>query len=177
MAMSGGVDSSVTLIKIKEQGYNPIGITMKLWEYKHVGGNTLQDNNCCAVESINNAKLVCERLEVPHYTIDFTEDFKEHVIENFVDEYIAGRTPNPCVRCNSYVKWDTFIKQADKLGAKYIIVQPYFLAPGRHWHEHIPQLASASAANHPHTSCVVTAPLGIHSAMLQIIADRIDQSL
>ena len=62
-------------------------------------------------------------------------------------------------------------------GAKYIIVHPYFLAPGRHWHEHIPQLASAAAASHPQTSCVVTAPLGIHSAMLQIIADRIDQSL
>ena len=62
-------------------------------------------------------------------------------------------------------------------GAKYIIVHPYFLAPGRHWHEHIPGLASAAAANHPHTSCVVTAPLGIHRAMLQIIADRIDQSL
>ena len=125
VAMSGGVDSSVTLIKIKEQGYNPIGITMKLWEYKHVGGNNLQDNNCCAVESINNAKLVCERLGVPHYTIDFTDDFKEHVIENFVDEYIAGRTPNPCVRCNSYVNWDTFIKQADKLGAKYIATGHY----------------------------------------------------
>ena len=75
VAMSGGVDSSVTLLKIIEMGYEAIGITMKLWEYKTVGGNNLQDNNCCAVESINNAKLVCERLEVPHYTIDFTEDF------------------------------------------------------------------------------------------------------
>ena len=125
LAMSGGVDSSVTLLKIIEAGYDPIGVTMKLWEYKNVGGNTLQDNNCCAVESINNAKLVCERLGVPHYTIDFTEDFKENVIENFVDEYIAGRTPNPCVRCNSYVKWDTFIHQADKLNAKYIATGHY----------------------------------------------------
>ena len=125
VAMSGGVDSSVTLLKIIEMGYEPIGITMKLWEYKNVGGHNLQDNNCCAVESINNAKLVCDRLGVPHYTIDFTEDFKENVIENFVDEYISGRTPNPCVRCNSYVKWDTFIKQADKLGAKYIATGHY----------------------------------------------------
>ena len=125
VAMSGGVDSSVTLLKILEMGYDPIGITMKLWEYKNVGGNKLEDNNCCAVESINNAKLVCENLGVPHYTIDFTEDFKENVIENFVDEYIAGRTPNPCVRCNSYVKWDTFIKQADKLGAQYIATGHY----------------------------------------------------
>jgi len=125
VAMSGGVDSSVTLLKVIESGHKPIGITMKLWEYKHVGGNNLQNNNCCAIESINNAKLVCERLNVPHYTVDFTEDFKEKVVENFVSEYKSGRTPNPCVRCNSYVKWDTFIKQADKLGAEYIATGHY----------------------------------------------------
>jgi len=125
VAMSGGVDSSVTLIKVLEMGHEAIGITMKLWEYKHVGGNNLQDNNCCAVESINNAKLVCDRLGVPHYTVDFTEDFKEKVVEDFVSEYQLGRTPNPCVRCNSYVKWDTFINQADKLGAKYIATGHY----------------------------------------------------
>ena len=125
VAMSGGVDSAVALLKIIDMGYNAIGVTMKLWEYKQVGGNFLKDNNCCAVESINNAKLVCERLGVPHYTIDFTEDFKEKVIDNFVDEYLSGRTPNPCVRCNSYVKWDTFIEQADKLGAKYIATGHY----------------------------------------------------
>jgi len=125
VAMSGGVDSSVTLIKVLEMGHEAIGITMKLWEYKYVGGNNLQDNNCCAVESINNAKLVCERLGVPHYTVDFTEDFKEKVVEDFVSEYKLGRTPNPCVRCNSYVKWDTFINQADKLGAKYIATGHY----------------------------------------------------
>ena len=125
VAMSGGVDSAVALLKIIEMGYNAIGVTMKLWEYKQVGGNILKDTNCCAVESINNAKLVCERLGVPHYTIDFTEDFKEKVIDNFVDEYLSGRTPNPCVRCNSYVKWDTFIEQADKLGATYIATGHY----------------------------------------------------
>ena len=125
VAMSGGVDSAVALLKIIESGYDAIGVTMKLWEYKNVGGNTLKDTNCCAIESINNAKLVCERMGVPHYTIDFTKDFKEKVIDNFVDEYLEGRTPNPCVRCNSYVKWDTFIDQADKLGAKYIATGHY----------------------------------------------------
>ena len=125
VAMSGGVDSSATLLKILKMGHEAIGITMKLWEYKFTGGNNLQDNNCCAIESINNAKLVCDRLGVPHYTVDFTEDFKEKVVENFVSEYKAGRTPNPCVRCNSYVKWDTFIKQADKLGAEYIATGHY----------------------------------------------------
>mgnify|MGYP001166901429 FL=1 len=125
VAMSGGVDSAVALLKIIEMGYKAIGVTMKLWEYNNVGGNVLKENNCCAIESINNAKLVCERLEVPHYTIDFTEDFENKVINNFVDEYLSGRTPNPCVRCNSYVKWDTFINQADKLGAKYIATGHY----------------------------------------------------
>ena len=125
VAMSGGVDSSVTLLKVIEMGHEAIGITMKLWEYSVVGGNNLQDNNCCAVESINNAKLVCDRMGVPHYTIDFTEDFREKVVENFVSEYKKGRTPNPCVRCNSYVKWDTFIEQANKLGAEYIATGHY----------------------------------------------------
>jgi len=125
VAMSGGVDSSVTLLKIIEMGYEAIGITMKLWEYKTVGGNNLQENNCCAVSSINKAKLVCERMNVPHYTIDFTDSFKKNVVDNFVDEYIDGRTPNPCVRCNSFIKWDTFIEQANVLGAKYIATGHY----------------------------------------------------
>ena len=125
VAMSGGVDSSVTLLKIIEMGYEAIGITMKLWEYNDVGGKNLQENNCCAVSSINKAKLVCERMGVPHYTIDFTDSFKENVVDNFVNEYIAGRTPNPCVRCNSFIKWDTFINQAEILGAKYIATGHY----------------------------------------------------
>ncbi len=125
VAMSGGVDSSVTLLKILEMGYEAVGITMKLWEYSDFGGNNLQDNNCCAVSSINKAKLVCERMGVPHYTIDFTDSFKTNVVENFVDEYIKGRTPNPCVRCNSFIKWDTFIDQADILEAKYIATGHY----------------------------------------------------
>ena len=125
VAMSGGVDSSVTLLKILEMGYEAIGVTMKLWEYSDVGGNNLQENNCCAVSSINKAKLVCDRMGVPHYTIDFTDDFKTNVVENFVDEYIKGRTPNPCVRCNSFIKWDTFINQAEILGADYIATGHY----------------------------------------------------
>tara|TARA_Y100000814_G_C12321680_1_gene398470 strand:+ start:160 stop:1245 length:1086 start_codon:yes stop_codon:yes gene_type:complete len=125
VAMSGGVDSSVTLLRIIEMGYEAIGITMKLWEYKNFGGNNLQENNCCAVSSINKAKLVCERMGVPHYTIDFTDSFKENVVDNFVDEYLNGRTPNPCVRCNSFIKWDTFIEQAEILGAKYIATGHY----------------------------------------------------
>jgi len=125
VAMSGGVDSSVALLKIIEMGYDAIGVTMKLWEYRNVGGNLLNDSNCCSVGAINNAKLVCDRLDIPHYTLDFTDIFQKSVVDNFADEYLKGRTPNPCVRCNSLVKWDAFIDQADKLGAAYIATGHY----------------------------------------------------
>ena len=125
VGMSGGVDSSVALLKIIEQGYDAIGVTMKLWEYKDVSGNLLEDSNCCSVGAINNAKLICDRLNVPHYTLDFTDTFRKMVVDDFANEYLKGRTPNPCVRCNSFVKWDTFIEQADHLGAKYIATGHY----------------------------------------------------
>ena len=125
VAMSGGVDSSVSLLKIIEMGYDAIGVTMKLWEYRNVGGNLLNDSNCCSVGAINNAKLVCDRMDVPHYTLDFTDIFQKTVVDNFADEYLKGRTPNPCVRCNSLVKWDAFIDQADQLGAAYIATGHY----------------------------------------------------
>ena len=124
VAMSGGVDSSVALIKVIESGYKAIGVTMKLWDYGNVGGND-DDNSCCGVEEINGAKLVCDQLGVPHYTIDFQNVFKEKVIDDFADEYLKGRTPNPCVRCNSYVKWDAFIDQANQLGADFIATGHY----------------------------------------------------
>ena len=124
VAMSGGVDSSVALIKVIESGYQAIGVTMKLWDYGNVGGND-DDNSCCGIEEINGAKLVCNQLGVPHYTIDFQDVFKEKVIDDFADEYLKGRTPNPCVRCNSYVKWDAFIEQANQLGADFIATGHY----------------------------------------------------
>ncbi len=123
--MSGGVDSSVALLKIIEMGYDAIGVTMKLWEYRDMGGNLQNDSNCCSIGAINNAKLVCDRMDVPHYTLDFTDVFQKNVVDNFADEYLAGRTPNPCVRCNSFVKWDALFDQADKLGAPYIATGHY----------------------------------------------------
>ena len=123
--MSGGVDSSVALINILNMGYDAIGVTMKLWEYKDVGGNILSDSNCCSTGAINNAKLICDRMGVPHYTLDFTDIFKKSVVDNFANEYLAGRTPNPCVRCNSKVKWGNLIEQANKFGAYYIATGHY----------------------------------------------------
>ena len=125
MAMSGGVDSSVALLKIIEMDYDAIGVTMKLWEYRDVGGNLHNDSNCCSLGAINNAKLVCDRMDVPHYTLDFTDVFQKTVVDNFADEYLKGRTPNPCVRCNSFVKWDALIEQANKLGADFIATGHY----------------------------------------------------
>lgn len=123
--MSGGVDSSVALLKVIQMGYDPIGVTMKLWKYAEVGGNTVSDTNCCSIDSINGAKLVCDRLGVPHYTIDFTGIFQEKVIDDFAAEYLKGRTPNPCVRCNSFVKWEAFFHQAEMLGATKIATGHY----------------------------------------------------
>ena len=125
VAMSGGVDSAVALLKVLEAGYEAIGVTMKLWEYRDVGGQLLGESNCCPLEAINDAREVCVSLGVPHYTLDFQDVFRAQVIDNFVDEYMAGRTPNPCVRCNSYVKWDALIEQADQLGAGKIATGHY----------------------------------------------------
>lgn len=125
VAMSGGVDSSVALLKVLEAGYDAIGVTMKLWEYRDTGGNLLGESTCCPVDAINNARDVCVSNGVPHYTLDFQEVFQQTVIDNFVEEYFRGRTPNPCVRCNSYVKWDALLRQADQLGAHIIATGHY----------------------------------------------------
>ena len=125
VAMSGGVDSSTALYRILEQGYDAIGVTMKLWEYQAVGGNPGKHVSCCSLESFNNAKLVCEQLNVPHYTLDHQLAFRNTVVDNFVDEYFNGRTPNPCVRCNIFLKWGTLLEQAQRLGADLIATGHY----------------------------------------------------
>ncbi len=124
VAMSGGVDSSVALLKVLEAGHQAIGVTMKLWAYRDMGGVT-RESGCCPLEAINDAREVCVSLGVPHYTLDFQDVFRAQVVDNFVDEYLAGRTPNPCIRCNSLIKWDALIKQADQLGAGKIATGHY----------------------------------------------------
>ncbi len=125
VAMSGGVDSSVALLLLQRQGYNVAGATMKLWDYGDVGGDVQRTGGCCDLESIGNARAVCETLGVPHYVIDFTGPFRETVIENFVSEYFAGRTPNPCVLCNSRIKWEMFLKRAREIGCDAIATGHY----------------------------------------------------
>ena len=123
--MSGGVDSSVVAGILAGEGYDLIGITMKTYRYEDVGGNVGNESSCCSLDGINDARAVAAKLGFPHYVLDFSERFGFEVIENFVDEYLAGRTPNPCVICNRKIKWEELIKKADALGADYIATGHY----------------------------------------------------
>lgn len=125
VAMSGGVDSSVAAAILADQGYDLIGITIKTYRYEDVGGNTGNESSCCSLDGINDARAVASRLGFPHYVLDFSETFGLEVIENFVDEYLQGRTPNPCVICNRKIKWEELIAKADALGADYIATGHY----------------------------------------------------
>jgi len=125
VAMSGGVDSSVAIAKLKEEGYETIGITLKLWENTNLETGKKENSLCNSTEAINAAKMICDRLGVHHYTINHIDSFKTHVVDNFINEYMDGRTPNPCVKCNSYVKWGNLIEQANKFGAYYIATGHY----------------------------------------------------
>jgi len=125
VAMSGGVDSSVAALLLMEQGYNCIGVTMKLWDYQTVGGNLNHDSGCCSLDSINDARMVCGKLGIPHYVLNFSREFESAVVNNFVNEYIEGRTPNPCVQCNIKIKWESLLEKAEELGADYVATGHY----------------------------------------------------
>src|SRR4030065_13849 len=125
VAMSGGGDSSLTALLLKEQGYNVVGVTLKLWDYDEVGGNVHRESVCCSLEMINNARAVCQQIGSPHYVLDFKEEFKRQVIQNFVDEYKKGRTPYPCIICNRQVKWKDLWEKVSSLGARVIATRHY----------------------------------------------------
>jgi len=125
VGMSGGVDSSVAALLLKQQGYEVIGAHMKLWDYVEVGGDIHKDGRCCTIDSITDCRFVCDKIGAPFYVLNLSRHFKEQVIDNFVSEYKAGRTSNPCVRCNSEVKWDEFLMKAKSLGCDYIATGHY----------------------------------------------------
>lgn len=125
VAMSGGVDSSIAAVLMIEHGYDVIGVTIKTYNYEDVGGNDNRDSSCCSIDGINMARSVAKKFSFPHYVFDFSERFKKEVIDEFVAEYLAGRTPNPCVICNQKIKWEYLIEKANSLGAKYICTGHY----------------------------------------------------
>lgn len=125
VAMSGGVDSSVAAVMLKEQGYNVIGMTMKLWNYEKLGININHESGCCSLDSVNDARNVCNSIDSPYYVVNFAEEFDNSVIDNFVSEYLHGRTPNPCVMCNTTIKWDTLVKKAFEIGADFVATGHY----------------------------------------------------
>ena len=121
VAMSGGVDSSVAAAMLVDQGYDVIGATMKLFCY----GDDVPDRPCCSLDSINDARRVCEGLGVPHYVLNLESAFGHDVVDNFVAEYAAGRTPIPCVRCNTFTKFRDLLNKADALDAGWIATGHY----------------------------------------------------
>ena len=124
MAMSGGIDSTMAALILHEEGYEVIGLTMKTWDYESSGGNK-KETGCCSLDSINDARKVAVDCGFPHTVLDIREEFDGFIIDNFVDEYIAGRTPNPCVLCNTHIKWEALLKRADMLNCEYISTGHY----------------------------------------------------
>lgn len=124
LGMSGGVDSSVSALLLLEKGYDVVGISMKLFDYSGLGISTSM-GGCCGIDLIDDARMVCANLGIPHYVLDFSETFQKRVIDNFMSEYTKGRTPNPCIACNTYIKWGEMLNYAGKLECDFIATGHY----------------------------------------------------
>ena len=136
MAMSGGIDSSVSALLLLEQGYELVGVTFRTFDY--IKESCLaREKGCCSVESIMEAKHFAESLGIEHHILDFRNIFREHVISNFIDEYKKGRTPNPCVLCNSHIKWGELVTAANNFGCEYIATGHYACIDNRNSHYYL----------------------------------------
>ena len=124
VAMSGGIDSSLAAVLLHEQGYEVIGMTMKTWDYAQ-SGTSKKETGCCSLDSINDARNVAVQLGFPHYILDIRSEFGDYVIDHFTNEYLDGRTPNPCVLCNTHIKWDALLRRADMLDCQFIATGHY----------------------------------------------------
>ena len=124
VGMSGGVDSSVAAYLLKEQGYNVIGVTMQIWQDEDAD-QISEHGGCCGLSAVDDARRVAAQLEIPYYVMNFKEDFRKYVIDYFVDEYRNGRTPNPCIACNRYVKWESLLRRSLSIGGDYIATGHY----------------------------------------------------
>lgn len=124
IGMSGGVDSSVAAYLLKEAGYDVIGVTMQIWQTED--SCSLEENGgCCGLSAVEDARRVATDLGIPYYVMNFRNEFKENVMDYFVEEYKQGRTPNPCIACNRYVKWESLLKRSLDIGADYIATGHY----------------------------------------------------
>lgn len=124
VAMSGGIDSSVAAMMLHDEGYEVIGVTMKTWDYATSGG-TRKTTGCCSLDDINDARDLAVAKGFHHMILDIREEFGNFIIDNFVEEYLTGRTPNPCILCNTHIKWDALLKRADKLDCEFIATGHY----------------------------------------------------
>lgn len=124
VAMSGGIDSTITSLMLHDQGYEVVGITMKTWDYAS-SGSSKKETGCCNLDSFNDARMAAVQHGFPHFVLDIRDEFGDFVIENFVEEYMAGRTPNPCVMCNTHIKWRALLKRADALDCEFIATGHY----------------------------------------------------
>lgn len=124
VGMSGGVDSSVAAYLLKEQGYDVIGVTMQIWQDED-SESQAENGGCCGLSAVDDARAVAQKLQIPYYVMNFKNEFKENVIDYFVEAYLAGQTPNPCIACNRYVKWESLLKRSMEIGADYIATGHY----------------------------------------------------
>lgn len=122
--MSGGIDSTVAAVMLAQEGYEVVGVTMKTWDYESSGGGK-KETGCCSLGSINDARAIAVQHGIHHIILDIRDEFGDFVIDNFVDEYLAGRTPNPCVLCNTHIKWEALIKRANQLDCEFIATGHY----------------------------------------------------
>lgn len=124
VGMSGGVDSSVAACLLKQQGYEVIGVTMQVWDTS-CPAQTEREGGCCGQSAVEDARRVAQVLDIPYYVMNFRDVFQKKVIDYFVDEYVHGRTPNPCIACNRYVKWESLLRKSMEIGADYIATGHY----------------------------------------------------